>query len=107
MTRARVSSSTTWCPWCEQVLSLRALPVQMEADCPRCRRRVDVAVRRRNLVEGGWALVERRWLEDWTRRQLAVIELRATLDAGRRRAVAGQVLDELGPPARQEALEAP
>jgi hypothetical protein len=91
LTGARISSRTTFCPWCEEVLSLRAPLVQLEADCPTCRRRVHVAVRRRDLLDGGVVLVERRWLEDWSRRQLAGLELRAAMDETRRRAVAAMV----------------
>ena len=72
-----------WCPWCEQVLTERAARVVEELDCPRCRRRVQVAERWRD-ADGDWCLVERVHLVDWQRRQLAVQELRAALEAGLR-----------------------
>ena len=81
-----------WCPWCEQVLAERAAQTLVEADCPRCRRRVEVAERWRD-ADGDWCLVERRWLVDWQRRQLAVQELRAALDAGRR--VSAELADQV------------
>ena len=93
---SRPAASAVWCPSCEQLLARRSSVLLVEADCPRCRRRVPVAVRQLDL-DGERVLVERVHLAAW----------RVGQAAGRaRRELAASTLAQLDRPAVRRELAA-